>query len=206
MRALHLEPLATWITQHWHRPGRVPRLLDFGCGDLLLADLLGMECVVDGFDINPAAVLAARRARRPKVGTVMERRSDIPFGAYDGVVLSSMVQYLDGPEALGELLAAVASWLAPDRPLGVVMTDVVTPGGSRGRDAFDLAVDLTRHLGVAGAARQVVRTARRSPGRLLRLDDAEVAGAAEGAGLVARRLPMNLSPFTRRASYELRLV
>lgn len=202
VRAAVLAPLAGWIGREW---GTGPaRLLDIGCGDLLLARLLP-GCRVDGFDISGQAREAARRtsASVERPGEVFERRGRIPEGAYDGVVMSSMLQYLPDHAAVHELVRDVARWLVPRGARGAVVTDVVTPDGTRVADALDMGRFLVRTVGPVRAPRLVLRSARRSPGRLLVVPERVVTEAATGAGLQARRCTQNLSPLAHRASYVL---
>ena len=202
VRRLHLAPLVEWIRAHW-RDGRSPRVLDYGCGDLLLAAMLGPDFVVDGFDIDPAARrAAARRVAGGQGASVLDDRDMIPPGAYDGVVLSSVVQYLGGPVELEELLGRLSGALAP-AARGVLVTDVVVTGAGRVHDAVDLFREVTSAFGPVAAVRQVLGSARRSPGRLWAPEPAELVAACRSAGLVCHRLPANLSSFRRRATYLL---
>jgi hypothetical protein len=202
VRSAVLAPLVAWIRQNW-LDGRSVRLLDYGCGDLLLARLLPPGCTVDGFDTSPVAREAARRASagHPWVGQVHDDPGEIPDGAYDGVVLSSVLQYLPDTDSVEVLLGDVAGWLRDDEALGAVATDVVVPGSSRLGDLRDLTVHLVRGHGPLRAASVLTRSAYRSPGGLLALDDSELRQRARTAGLVTRQLPNNLSPLRSRVSY-----
>jgi SAM-dependent methyltransferase len=202
VRALHLEPLVDWITARW-LTGAPTRILDLGCGDMLLSRLLPGGHVVDGFDPSEAARDAARAAgeRSGTPGRVFDERREVPEGAYDGVVISSVVQYLPDEFALEEMLVEVRSWLRPDAGAEVVATDVPLPGGGRLRDARDLLAYLARRLGPIGALGALARATRRSPGHLQAFSEAQVLERADRAGLRAATLDRNLSPFSARASY-----
>jgi SAM-dependent methyltransferase len=203
VRAIHLEPLVEWLTRRWLGPEPV-RILDLGCGDMLLARLVPPGHVVDGYDPSPAARDAARAAGRrwDMSGAVFDDPDDVPLGVYDGVVISSVLQYLSDEDALTAMLQDVGRWLRPAGALGTVATDVPVPGERRLSDARDLAVGLTRRLGPLGATRELVRATRRSPGGLRSFAEADVETCALRAGMTAERLVTNLSPFRARATYH----
>lgn len=205
VRAIHLAPLVEWIDSRWLGDGGI-RILDLGCGDMLLARLLPPGHVVDGYDPDEPARAAARsggrRAATP--GSVFDDSAEIPLGAYDAVVISSVLQYLPGDRALTEMLGGVARWLRPGESLGAVATDVPLPRGGRLGDARDLSKSLVPHLGLFGTLRAVAGAARRSPGGLHDFGESDVAACADRAGMAAVRLERNLSPFRSRASYLFR--
>jgi SAM-dependent methyltransferase len=204
VRSAVLAPLAHWISEHWVDDGPL-RLLDVGCGDLLLARLLPGSCRLDGYDTSGEARAAARRTLADlgrDRGTVHDVRDQVPTGSFDGVILSSMLQYLPDRAAVGDLLGDVARWLRPDG-FGVIATDVVDRGAGRLADGRDLLAFLVAQQGPVRGAVTAVRAARRSPRGLLALDDQDMAVQAARAGLTTRRLAANLSPLRHRASYLL---
>lgn len=214
MRSLHLQPLVDWLSQGWLSEGGVPhrgtsgrslRILDFGCGDLLLARMLPAATGtmtgigIDGFDLSAPTRDAARAATN---STVFDTIGEIPTQAYDIVVAHSVLQYLDDLGDLADWMTLVTTWLAPGAA-GAVMTDLPVRNSRRRSDAWDLIRHVTAATGPITATRQLLTSSRRSPGRLLTVDGNEVAGLAESAGLRARRLDHNLTPFRGRASYTL---
>lgn len=202
-RAVHLAPLVAWISRHWL--DRTPmRILDLGCGDMLLARLLPGAPMVDGYDPSEHARQAARAAlrRAGAAGEVFAAREAVPEGVYDGVVMSSVLQYLPDDAAVEDVLGDVARWLRSDRVAEAVATDVPLPGAGRSRDARDLVVGLSRELGPIGAIVGLARAAGRSPGALHSVAEADLAACSAHAGLHAVRLERNLSPFSARASYR----
>lgn len=199
-----LGPLAAWLVSNWP-VDRTGRVLDLGCGDLLLADLLPATWRLDGYDPAPAARTAARRSleRSGRPGQVHDLASELPEGAYDGVVVSSVVQYLADIDALGRLVADVARLLRTDGSWGAVVTDVVAPGGRRWKDASDLVRHLVPRVGARATLAGLARSARWHPGPLLQVPDREMESRARAAGLAPRRLPENLSPLSGRTSWVL---
>ena len=193
--------LAGWVAAEWGDGAR--RLLDFGCGDMLLARLLPSGFTVDGYDVSDEARRAARAsllAADNYRSRVYDRTEDVPDGAYDGIVAHSVVQYLPSTEAFGDLLVQLRGWLRPD-PLGVLVTDAVPAEWSRAQDAWDLTRALVCGVGLRATASALAGSALRSPSRLLRLDEAEVRHQAALAGMSVRRLDRNLSPISRRATF-----
>lgn len=201
-----LAPLAEWIEREWCAPSeaeRIPlRLLDVGCGDLLIARLLS-SCRVDGYDISPDARIAARDMARSQVhtGTVFDRFASIPSAAYDGVILSSILQYVKVSDR-ATMFGEVARCLAPGAR-GVVLTDVPVRGGSRLSDAVDLFGYLESQLGVVNGLRAVVRSAVRSPRKVFPASAGELGSSARAVDLELHQLAVNLSPLRHRRSYVL---
>lgn len=197
-----LQPLATWILRSWASTGPV-RLLDFGCGDLLLADLLPSDCTVDGFDSDERARAAARHRIPESRGRIFEHVGDIPPGTYDGVILASVLQYVRTKSQLLEVLIAAARSLHP-RGQGIIATDVVIGRSRSPRDVGDLVGALVPQIGLVGAATALHATILRSPSRAAGCPLAEFEDAAVLAGLSTTELPANLSPLRTRSSYLLR--
>jgi SAM-dependent methyltransferase len=204
VRAVCLRPLASWLETSWlAEPGR--RLLDVGCGDMLLSRLLPPGTHVDGYDQAEAARQAARRAMVDGSGdtdtVIYDRLEDVPTGGYDGIVMSSVLQYLPTGAAVTALLERFADLLRPTRSLGVVATDVPSDGRNRMVDLWDLLRFSTGSAGIWRGGTITVRTVLRSPGDLLVLRGAEAVACAEAAGFSLRVLEGNLSPLRRRRSF-----
>lgn len=202
LRSVVLAPLVDWIASNW--AGDEPiRLLDFGCGDSLVASLLGRRAFVDGFDISPIAGRAARVALSADVDSesrVFEHIDDIPAASYHGIVVSSVFQYFASIDEVASFMRRADQWLLP-AAAGVVVTDVVTPGVGRAADAYDLVSFLVAQGGFREGLQLTFRTARRSRGRVLTLGANDLAVQGRRAGFRVRCLEQNLSPFRRRQSY-----
>ncbi|MCB1038842.1 MAG: hypothetical protein KDA94_04825 [Acidimicrobiales bacterium] len=200
------EPLGDWLAER--RAGaRHDRILDFGCGDLLLAVLLDGTWIVDGYDESPTARAAAResqtRLRAP--GTVHDRLADVPTVHVRAVVVNSLFQYIPGPDAARDLFATVGSLLAPDATIGIVVTDAVSEGANRAIDLIDVVSYNLSRCGVRDALVGTVKGIRSGrPSTRHRIPQAELERAAAEVGLHLERLPTSLTRFRRRATYVLR--
>lgn len=117
------------------------RVLDLGCGDGLLLELLAQTQGrrLAGVDLSPEAVALARR--RPGLGgtTVLEGRAqDLPFAddSFDACV-SHMALMLMGD--VEQVIAEIARVLAPGATLACVIG-----GGAVGGEAYELFLGLLR--------------------------------------------------------------
>lgn len=199
VRRLHLEPLERWLTENRGDEART-RLLDYGCGDGLLAAMLDDEWVIEGYDPSEPARRAARSRR--SMAVVHDTLVTVPEGSFDVMILSSVTQYFAGADELGRVIDAAKGWLVPSGL--VVITDVVTVDSSRVRDARDIISGTTRRIGSRAAGVHLLRAALRRSGPLLQLDLVDIDALAAGAGLTCEVLPQNLSQFSSRRSVVLR--
>lgn len=86
-----------------------PRVLDLGCGEGLLAEVLRPEVLSDylGVDISPAAVRNARRLEQPRVAfEAADLRRFSTRRTFDIVVWNEVLTYFDDPEAMIDRFAA----------------------------------------------------------------------------------------------------
>jgi SAM-dependent methyltransferase len=156
--------VADWDHNSWYHslllrsvPAGAQRVLDVGCGAGTLARKLAKSVPhVDGVDLSPVMVEAARRDAPPN-GTVSVGDAltfDPPPGSYDAVLSSAVLHHLP----LAEALPRMAGWLRP----GGVLAAVALPGGDLRRELpVDVAAAAAHHaLGFAfAAARPVTRAA-----------------------------------------------
>lgn len=134
--------LTDWNHNSWyHRllasqvPDGAQRVLDVGCGAGTLARKLARSVPhVDGVDLSPAMIEAARREAPPNVTfSVGDALTfDPPSGTYDAVLSSALLHHLP----LAEALPRMAGWLRP----GGVLAAVALPRGDLRRE---LPVDVT---------------------------------------------------------------
>lgn len=149
-----------WSHNSWYHPlllRMVPpgaqRVLDVGCGAGTLArQLAGSVPHVDGVDLSPEMIEAARRDAPPNVTfSVGDALSfDPPPGSYDAVLSSAVLHHLP----LAEALPRMAGWLRP----GGVLAAVALPRGDLRRELpVDVAAAVSHHaLGLAFAAARPV--------------------------------------------------
>ncbi len=100
-------------------PAASGRWLDAGCGTGTIARWMGSTygCDVEAIDGSAAMVAEARRhGTQAQVGSV--ERLPYPSGSFDGIVCSSVLEYLDDPSiALREFLRVL-------KPQGVLLVSV----------------------------------------------------------------------------------
>lgn len=203
VRVSYLREVVGWLTSQPTTPP-APRLLDYGCGDLLLGRLLPDGWIVDGFDTDPEKRRAAEQtASALGRGVVFDEEAAIPAGAYDGIVCNSVVQYFAGEEELGVLLESAARWIRRDASLGLLITDLPAGRHHRARDGIDLlrfmaaVVGPVRALGAAWALRGGARR------ELFTLSSTRAGLLAARREWTALPLHRNLTPLRGRRTYHL---
>lgn len=204
MAEVWVRPLIQWLVASG-LARRDATVLDFGCGYLDAG--LGIAphvAKVDGFDINPqAADVAAQRARALKDATIFRELARIPAGAYDVVVVNSVIQYLETEAALGQTLKTLRGFLKPNGE--VVISDVLPRAYSAPKDAVRSLVVATREGVLPAMVRHLWKAATKPGGlALLMLDPPELARLAGEAGFAAELLDLNLTPSRQRYSVRLR--
>jgi len=105
------------------RPGRPPRVLDVGCGDGALAELLaGLPCArYHGIDHSREALRRARPGGPPgATHEVVDVGAFTTAERYDAIVFSELLYYLRRP---ADVLRRYAGFLADDGVLIVSMFD-----------------------------------------------------------------------------------
>lgn len=186
------------------------RVLDFGCGfgyvaELLAPDVAQVACWDAAAGMRRAT--AERTAQLPNVEqlSLAEGAPAAAAGSFDLVLVTSVIQYITPAELAGWL----ASWRALLRPGGrVVVSDVPVPGTSALTELIGMLRFAARNGFLLRALRDGIDEARRYAGSvrstdLQRWQPAELARAAGDAGLVAERLPNNLTHRTARFSMTL---
>lgn len=134
-------------------------LLDYGCGDALMAPaLVGRGGRVLLFEQAPArrAGLARRFAGTPGIAVIDEAGwRALPAGSCDLVLLISVIQYLERT-ALASLLAALKPLLSPGGRL--VIGDIVGPEGGMIKDVAALLTFAARNGFLPAALAGLART------------------------------------------------
>src|SRR5262245_25087809 len=109
-------------------PSANARVLDFGCGDALHADIVAKVATeVIQSDAAPSvrAAMAARFADNPRIKVMApEDVEKLPAGALDLIIVNSVVQYLSAAD-LDRLLGVWKRLLAPGGAL--IVADVIPP-------------------------------------------------------------------------------
>lgn len=118
IQRLYAEPLARVL----HREARGPRLLDVGCGKghlMHVARAYGFE--VFGLDASERRVAELEPFFRRRLVRTLLDGGPLPWGSFDVVVLSHVVEHLGDP---GAALARVREALAPDGLAYVAVPDL----------------------------------------------------------------------------------
>jgi SAM-dependent methyltransferase len=183
-------------------------VLDYGCGEVLSADLLAHRCARLALcDAAPTIreKLAERLADNPKIAVMAPDEVDAsPDSAFDLIVVNSLVQYL----SRSELAERLAVWRAKLKSGGhVVLADVIPPHLSPLADARALTGFATKggFLGAAlvGLVRTFFSDYRRLRGELglAQYDEPEMTALLAAAGLTAARRPRNLGHNQARKTF-----
>lgn len=205
LRAAVFEPLAEWLRLRLAGSDGA-RVLDFGCGDLLLARHLDGQIVVDGYDESALALASAAEVQRTlrEPGERFARVDDIPVHAYDAVVVNSLFQYVADLDEAEVLFRQVATVLRPDPAVGAVVTDAVLEGANRLVDLIDVVRFTVGRVGWRdglNATVQAIRSGR--PARRHRHTRVGLEARARAAGLRLAPLDRNLTAFRRRTTFVL---
>jgi SAM-dependent methyltransferase len=190
-------------------PGPSARVLDFGCGDALHADIVAaVAAEVIQSDSAPSvrAAMAARFAKNPRIKVLapedVEKRPD---GSLDLIIVNSVVQYLSAAD-LDRLLALWKRLLAPGGAL--IVADVIPPNVGALSDVMAL-LRLAAQNGflVAALARTAVSPYRKLRNTLgiAQYTEVEFMQKLTGAGFAAKRLPHNMEHNPARMTFRARV-
>jgi len=188
-------------------------LLDYGCGDALMADeIASVGATVLLYDAAPYRrdILSSRHAGSPRVRVLDDRDlAGLPEGYCDLILMVSVLQYIPRDE-LPPLLGRLAPLLAPGGRL--VLGDVISSDGSLVKDVSAMLRFATANGFLGAALAGLVRTAFSDYGILRRRLGLSTYGRDEliavlhHAGWAARVLPDNLGFDDNRWSLEARPV
>jgi SAM-dependent methyltransferase len=193
-------------------PGRDARVLDYGCGEAIHADLVAdaarqvLLCESAG---TVRARLGQRFRRNPKIEVLAPEDLALrPAGCLDLVVANSVVQYLTSDE-LDTLLATFRRLLAPNG--AIVIADVIKPDVGPLTDSLALLRYAARNGFLLAAVAGVVRTVF-SPYRkvrtalgIARYSEADLLARLASHGFEAKRLPFNLEHNPARMTFSARV-
>lgn len=206
---VHYRDIATAIVGYL--PGPNARVLDFGCGEALHADLVAAKAgslVLSDAAPRVREHLASRFAAVPNIAVASpEELREKPAGAFDLIVANSVVQYLDRPNLDG-LLAEWRRLLAPGGTL--IVADVIPPDVGAVSDLLALL----RYAGkngflvaaLVGVARTAVSPYRklRSTLGIARYTEPEFFAILDRAGFTAQKLAKNMEHNPARLSFSAR--
>jgi SAM-dependent methyltransferase len=192
-------------------PNRAARVLDYGCGEAVHADLVAAACA-ELLLCDPAQSVrrgvAARFSGNPKIRAIApDDLQQWPDGALDLIVINSVVQYLTETE-LDALLTLSRRLLAPDGTL--IVADVIAPGDGLIIDTLALLRYAVANGFLFAAAFGLVRTAfspysrLRATLKLARYSEADFVAKAAASGLAAERLPDNIGHNAARMTFRCR--
>jgi SAM-dependent methyltransferase len=189
-------------------PSRTARVLDYGCGDALHADLVaaaaGELLLCDGAP-SVRNTISARLAGNPKIRVLApEEVERLPDQSLDFIVLHSVAQYLT-PEQMQSLLQLFHRLLQPTGML--LVSDVIPPQVTASTDAAALlrfaAANGFLFAAVGGLARTVFsdyRRLRASVG-LTHYSEAAITEKLAAAAFAAQRAPKNIGHNQARMAF-----
>jgi SAM-dependent methyltransferase len=188
------------------RPGA--RVLDYGCGEALHADLLAASAAELTLCETAPAVrgrLAQRFGKHPRIRVrYPEELTGLPAGCFDVVVMHSVAQYLTADE-LDAVLASFRRLLTPDGLL--ILGDILPPHVSVATDAIALLRFGLGHGFLGAALIGLLRTLAsgylqlRSRLGLTRYSEAAILEKLARAGFRARRDPVNIGHNRARMTF-----
>jgi ubiquinone/menaquinone biosynthesis C-methylase UbiE len=194
-------------------PGAHARVLDYGCGEAVHADLVAAvasELILCDAASTVRASLAARFGGNRKIRvTSPEQLAQRGSGSIELIVANSVVQYLTAAELTGML----ALWRRLLTPQGIlIVADVIPPDVGLVSDTLALLRYALAHGFLLPAITGLVRTATssyrklRSRLRIARYGEAEFLTILAAAGFSAERLPRNMEHNPARMTFRARPV
>lgn len=190
-------------------PNPAARVLDYGSGDAIHADLVAAAAAeVTLCDAAPSvrAALASRFATNPRIKVIApEAVAGLPDARFDLIVTNSVAQYLTEAE-LTHLLALFRRLLPPGGTL--IFADVIPPDVGKLSDVMALLRYATRHRFLLAALVGLVKTTV-SPYRKIRgtlgiaqYTQAQFMSKLAEAGFAAERLARNMEHNPSRMTFR----
>jgi SAM-dependent methyltransferase len=192
-------------------PGPDARVIDYGCGEAIHADLVAAaaaELILCDSAPSVRARLSRRFADNRKIRMLApDEIARLPDGSIDLVVANSLVQYVT-PAELDRLLQLWRRLLAPRGVL--IVADVIPPGDGVLTDTRALLRYAARNrflvAAIVGMGCTVFSRYRKLRARLgvARYGEAEFLAKLAAAGFAAERLPFNLEHNPARMTFRAR--
>jgi hypothetical protein len=175
-------------------PGPHARVVDYGCGEALSADLVADACarlILCESAPNVRERLAARYAGRPNIDVIDVRQFEqLPPRSIDMIVANSVIQYMT-PSQFTHFLGVARDKLDP--PGRLVIADVIPRRIGPLRDAAELLRFAAAHGFLLAAGAGLVRSFFSSYRRvrqqlgLFQFDEEEMLGVLRQSGFAAER-------------------
>jgi ubiquinone/menaquinone biosynthesis C-methylase UbiE len=192
-------------------PGPSARVLDYGCGEALHAELVAAvagEVLLSDSAPTVRGQIAARFSSNPRIKVLApEEVERLPDQSLDLIVSNSVMQYLTQAEA--ERLLAL--WRRLLKPAGaLIVADVIPPDVGTLSDVMALVRYATRHgfllAAMAGMARTAISPYRklRSQLGIAQYTEAQFMQKLTAAGFTAERLARNLEHNPSRMTFRAR--
>jgi SAM-dependent methyltransferase len=204
-RDVHYRTIARDIRAHVPAGARV---LDYGCGEALHADLISAsarELTLCEAAPMVRATLARRFVAHPRIeARSPEEVAALPAGSFDVIVMHSVAQYLT-PRELDALIADFRRLLAAGGLL--ILGDVIAPHVAAATDAMALLRFAAANGFLGAALIGLVRTLASQYWRLrwrlglTRYSEAAMIEKLAGAGFCARRAVANIGHNPARMTF-----
>jgi SAM-dependent methyltransferase len=205
-RDVHFRVIAEDLAQYVAGTGW--RVLDYGCGEALHADLVAAKAARLTL-VEPAPGVRARIAARFKAQQNIDVKAPddlarYPDASFDLIVMHSVAQYLT-PQELDNTLALFRRLIAPEGLL--VLGDVLQPGTLAATDAVALLRFGWQQGFFVAAAAGLLRTffssywRLRSSLGLTRYAEPALIARLAAAGFAARRAPHNVGHNDARMTF-----
>lgn len=189
-------------------PSPMARVLDYGCGEALHADLVAAAAtellLCDGAPSVRSAI-ASRFRGNPKIRVLApEEVERLPDHGLDFIALHSVAQYLT-PEQTQSLLQLFRRLLQPSGIL--LVSDVIPPQVTAATDVAALlrfgAANGFLFAAIGGVARTVFSDYRRLRARLglTRYSEAAITGKLAAAGFAVQRAPKKIGHNQARMAF-----
>ncbi|MGH6770174.1 MAG: class I SAM-dependent methyltransferase [Xanthobacteraceae bacterium] len=193
---VHYRDIATQIAASVRGPSA--RVLDYGCGEALHAELVAAvagEVVLSDTATNVCAATAKRFAGNPRIKILSTNEVErLPDASFDLIATNSVAQYLTEAE-LARMLAMFRRLLSPGGTL--IFADVIPPDVGAVSDVSALLRYAIKNgfffAALFGLARTIVSPYRklRSTLGIAQYTEAQFTQKLESAGFSAERLPRN---------------
>lgn len=206
----HLANDIVRIAEQASKPLSSLRVLDFGCGEALSAGQIAARVrhlTLNDGSANVRRQLQARFGDRSNISVAApEDLAGTADGAYDLIIVNSVLQYIDKPAA-GPLLRTLGRTMHADGRM--LVADLLPPDLSALTDARELLAFAAREGFLVAAIAGLVRAAMsdyakiRAKIGLTRYAAGEFENLAASAGLASARMPRNIGHNPHRLAFIL---